>query len=76
MVFSQSPALHRIRQLVRLIRKHPDLPAKPRSAARRAPKLPDPDLFVDSSTGGNPVSGRVSLNTRQKRANCPGQPGR
>jgi hypothetical protein len=85
MVFSPSPALHRIRQLVRLIRKHPDLPAKSWNAARRTPQLPDPELpklrlpdpeqFVDSSASNNVVSGRASFNTRQKRANCPGKPG-
>jgi hypothetical protein len=89
MVFFPSPALHRIRQLVRLIRKHPDLPAKSWNTARCTPKLhntepklqlpdlqlPDPEQFVDSSASNNVVSGRVSLNTRQKRANCPGKPG-
>lgn len=34
MVFFPSPALRRIRQLVRLIRKHPDLSAKTRNIAR------------------------------------------
>jgi hypothetical protein len=86
MVFSPSPALHRIRQLVGLIRKHPDLPATPRNSARRAPErsdlplpdlsLPDPDRFVDSSASRSTVSGRESLSTRQKRANCPANPGR
>jgi hypothetical protein len=95
MVFFPSPALHRIRQLVRLIRRHPDLPAKSWNSARRAPqlsntelpklrlpdpelpelRLPDPEQFVDSSASNNVVSGRVSLNTRQKRANCPRKPG-
>jgi hypothetical protein len=81
MVFSQSPALHRIRQLVRLIRKHPDLPERPRNAARHALKLPDmrlpdPELFVDSSTGCNGDSGRADHKTHRTRANSPGQPER
>ena len=95
MVFSPSPALHRIRQLVRLIRKHPDLPAKSWNTARRTPQLPntelpklrlpelklpelglpDPEQFVDSSASNNVVSGRASLHTRQKRANCTSKPG-
>jgi hypothetical protein len=74
MVFSQSPVLHRIRQLVRLVRKHPDLPKRPRIAARRAPQLPDPELFVDSSTGCDP--GRKGHKAHHRtRANSPGQPG-
>jgi hypothetical protein len=40
MIFSPSPALRRIRQLVRLIRKHPDLSAKTRNIARHRPQLP------------------------------------
>lgn len=68
MVFSPSPALRRIRQFVRLIRKHPDLPARPRNALRRAPKvpdprLPDPEQFVDSSAARDAVSGREGLST-------------
>ena len=49
MVFSPSPALRRIRQLVRLIRKHPDLSAKTRNIARHrlqqsGPEFPRPEL--------------------------------
>ena len=44
MVFSPSPALRRIRQLVRLIRKHPDLSAKTRNIARYRPQLSGPEL--------------------------------
>lgn len=76
MVFSQSPALRRIHHLVRLIRKHPDLPERPRSAVRRAPQLPDPELFVDSSTGLNHDPGRTDHKAHRTRANSPGQPGR
>jgi hypothetical protein len=74
MVFSPSPALHRIRQLMRLIRKHPDLPGKPRNALRRVPKLPDPEQFVDSSAVRNDVPGRTKLNSGRKRVACPGKP--
>jgi hypothetical protein len=49
MVFSPSPALRRIRQLVRLIRKHPDPSAKNRNTARyrapqSGPEFPRPEL--------------------------------
>jgi hypothetical protein len=44
MVFIPSPALRRIRQLVRLIRKHPDLSAKTRNRARHRPQQPSPEF--------------------------------
>jgi hypothetical protein len=44
MVFSPSPALRRIRELVQLIRKHPDLNAKTRNIARHRPRLPGPEF--------------------------------
>lgn len=49
MAFIPFPALRRIRQLVRLIRKHPDLSAKTRNIARCrqqqfGPELPRPEL--------------------------------
>jgi hypothetical protein len=44
MVFSPSPALRRIRQLVRLIRKHPDPSAKTRNIARHRPALAGPEF--------------------------------
>jgi hypothetical protein len=44
MVFSPSPALRRIRQLVRLIRKHPDPRAKNRNIARHRPQLSGPEF--------------------------------
>lgn len=80
MVFSPSPALHRICQLVRLIRNHPDLPQEARGTARRPPQLPHPDLpdperFVDSSAGGNAISGRASIDSHRKRANSLGKTG-
>jgi hypothetical protein len=88
MVFSPSPALRRIRQLVRLIRKHPDLPAKTRNTPWRSPdlphpelphldlpdpKLPDPERFMDSSAGRNASSDRTDTDWRQRRASCPGR---
>ena len=44
MAFIPSPALRRIHQLFRLIRKHPDLSAKTRNIARHRPQLSDPEL--------------------------------
>jgi hypothetical protein len=44
MVFSPSPALRRIRQLVRMIRKHPDLRAKTRNIARHRPQRSGPEF--------------------------------
>jgi hypothetical protein len=49
MVFFPSPALRRIRQFVRLIRKHPDLSAKTRNTTgqrpqRSGPEFPRPEL--------------------------------
>jgi hypothetical protein len=83
MVFSPSPALRRIGQLVRLIRKHPDLPAKTRNTARPLPQrpgpelpdpeLPDPEQFMDSSAGRNASSDRTDTDLRQRRASCPGR---
>jgi hypothetical protein len=50
MVFIPSPALRRIHQLFRLIRKHPDLSAKTRNIARHrkqqsGPEFPRPKLL-------------------------------
>jgi hypothetical protein len=50
MVFSPSPALRRIRQLVRLIRKHPDLRTETRNITRHRPQqsgleFPRPELL-------------------------------
>jgi hypothetical protein len=44
MVLIPSPALRRIRQLVRLIRKHPDLTAKTRNIARHRPQQSGPEF--------------------------------
>ncbi len=54
MLFHSSPALRRIRQLARLIRRHPDLPVHSCNTPWRGPEqphgtLPDPAQFVDSS---------------------------
>jgi hypothetical protein len=42
--FFPSPALRRIRQFVRLIRKHPDLSAKTRDITRRRPQPSGPEF--------------------------------
>jgi hypothetical protein len=93
MVFSPSPALRRIRQLVRLIRKHPDLSAKTRNIVRHRPQqsgpelprpeladltpadpnLPDPELFMDTSAERNAISDQTDLDSRRRRASCPGR---
>jgi hypothetical protein len=44
MVFFPSPALRRLRQLVRLIRMHPDLSAKTRNIARHRPQQSGPEF--------------------------------
>ena len=44
MIFSPSPALRRIRQLVRLIRKHPDLSAKTRNIERHRKQQSGPEF--------------------------------
>jgi hypothetical protein len=81
MVFSPSPAIHKIRQLVRLIRNHPDLTRESRNTPWPSLELPDPAQFVDSSVTNNAIGpdigpdirpDRTDSNTRRKRANCPG----
>jgi hypothetical protein len=44
MVFIPSPALRRIRQFVRLIRKHPDFSAKTPNIARQRPPRSGPEF--------------------------------
>jgi hypothetical protein len=81
MVFIPSPALRRIRQLVRLIRKHPDLGAKTRNIARHRPqrsgpefprpelpdlKLPDPKL-PDPELFMDTSAGRNAISERTDR---------
>jgi hypothetical protein len=72
MVFSPSPAIHKIRQLVRLIRNHPDLTREPRNTPWRSPELPDPAQFVDSSVTNNAIDpdirpDRTDSGPRRKR---------
>src|SRR5882757_114916 len=76
MLFHSSPALRRIRQLARLIRRHPDLPAHSSNAPWRAPELsngtlPDPAQFVDSSVSNDRSFRRGDANTRRKHLNRP-----
>jgi hypothetical protein len=96
MVFSPSPALRRIRQLVRLIRKHPDPSAKTRNIARHRPplsgpefsraerldlklpdlnlldaKLPDPELFMDTSAERKAIADQTDVDSRRRRTNRP-----
>lgn len=79
MVFHSSPALRRIRQLARLIRRHPDLPAHSCDTPWRGPKLPlvalpDPAKFVDSSVSNDRNSRCGDANTRRKHVNRPHSP--
>lgn len=80
MVFHTSPALRRIRQLARLIRRHPDLPVHSWNTPRRSPELPngalpDPAQFVDSSVTSTDLSScRGDVNTRRKHASRPHAP--
>jgi hypothetical protein len=76
MVFSPSPAIHKFRQLVRLIRKHPDLPSESRNTPWRSPELPDPEQFVDSSVTNNVIGSGQTDSSRRKRTSCPGSLGR
>jgi hypothetical protein len=84
MVFPPSPAIHKIRQLVRLIRNHPDLPGESRNTPWRSSELPDPAQFVDSSVTNNAIGPDIrpdigsdrTGNPRRKRTNCPGSFGR
>jgi hypothetical protein len=81
MLFSPSPAIHKIRQLVRLIRNHPNPTRESRNIPWRIPELPDPAQFVDSSVTNN-ASGpdirpdRTDSGPRRKRSGCPGHFGR
>jgi hypothetical protein len=76
MLFHSSPALRRIRQLARLIRRHPDLPVHSSNAPWRAPELPhgtlpDPAQFVDSSVNNDRSSRCGDAHTRRKHVNRP-----
>ncbi len=78
MFFHSSPALRRIRQFARLIRRHPDLPVHSWNAPRcdnpdqPHAALPDPAAFVDSSVSHGVHTGLPDPNLRRKHANCPG----
>jgi hypothetical protein len=79
MIFPSSPALRRIRQLARLIRRHPDLPAHSSASWHAAElsngTLPDPAQFVDSSVTSNDRSSRCGdANPRRKHVNRPHSP--
>lgn len=80
MVFHSSPALRRIRQLVRLIRRHPDLPANRRITPWHDPEpfgplhseLPDPEQFVDSSVTRHELgTARGDADMRRKHVHRP-----
>jgi hypothetical protein len=80
MLFHSSPALRRIRQLARLIRRHPDLPVHSCNAPWRGPKLPngalpDPAQFADSSVTSTDLNSRCGdADTRRKHVNRPHSP--
>jgi hypothetical protein len=82
MIFNPSPALHKIRQLVQLFRRHP-VPSRP---SRYAPwpgddrfdrELPDPSQFIDTSVKKTNAMSDLSMSdasgshTRRKRASSP-----
>ena len=89
MIFNPSPALHKIRQLVQLFRRHP-IPSRP---SRYAPwpdpdlsgpdlsghdlsgqDLPDPEQFIDTSVKKNAaMSDPSGSHTWRKRASSPGR---
>jgi hypothetical protein len=77
MLFNPSPALHKIRQLVRLIRRG-DISSRPcRTTPLHGQELPDPAQFIDSSVPtGTDCSGQTRSQPRRKCANCPGRSGR
>jgi hypothetical protein len=75
MIFNPSPALHKIRQLVRLISKDP-IPRRP-CWKRPWPgqDLPDPEQFVDSSVKRNTAgSVQAGAHAQRKRAKRPARP--
>ena len=79
MIFNPSPALHKICQLVQLLRRHP-VPSRP---PRYAPwpsrelsgqDLPDPSQFIDTSVKKTAaMSDPSGSHTRRKRASSPGR---
>jgi hypothetical protein len=74
MIFNPSPALRKISQFVRLIRRGPVPPIPARYAPWPVQDLPDPEQFVDSSVRRNTAgSDESGSHTRRKRASCPGR---
>jgi hypothetical protein len=84
MIFNPSPALHKIRQLVQLFRKHP-VPCRP---SRYTPwpaqdlsghdlsgqDLPDPEQFIDTSVKKTAAMSDPSVSHRlRKRASSRGR---
>jgi hypothetical protein len=84
MIFNPSPALHKIRQLVQLFRRHP-VSSRP---SRYAPlpgqdlsgrdlfgqDLPDPEQFIDTSVKKTTAMSDTSgSHTRRKRGSSPGR---
>jgi hypothetical protein len=89
MIFNPSPALHKIRQLVQLFRRHP----VPSRSSRYAPwpvrdlsghdlsgqylpdqVLPDPEQFIDTSVKKTAaMSDQSGSHTRRRRAGSPGR---
>lgn len=77
MIFNPSPALHKIRQLLRLIRRDPILRRPARYTTWSVQDLPDPEQFVDSSVRGNTAGSDDSgSHTRRKRSSRPRRTGR
>ncbi len=77
MIFNPSPALHKIRQLLRLIRRDPILRRPARYTTWSVQDLPDPEQFVDSSVRGNTAGSDDSgPQTRRKRSSRPRRTGR
>ena len=84
MIFNPSPALHKIRQLVQLFRRHPVCSRPPRYAPwpdqdlsahdLSGQNLPDPEQFIDTSVKKTTaMSDPSGSHTRRKRASSPGR---
>ena len=84
MRFNPSPALHKICQLVQLLRRHPVPPRPPRYASwpcrelsghdLSGQDLPDPSQFIDTSVKKTAaMSDPSGSHTRRKRASSPGR---
>ena len=74
MIFNPSPALHKIRQLVQLFRRHPVSSRPSRYAPWPGQDLPDPEQFIDTSVKKTTAMSDTSgSHTRRKRASSPGR---